>query len=105
MNWLPTALSREDVAQYVDALFLVYFILILTRIVLSWIQQFRPLPYNTTLRAVVGFVEEVVDPYLNVFRRIIKPVGGGGFALDLSPILAIFVLFIVQRIVVNAIAG
>jgi uncharacterized protein YggT (Ycf19 family) len=54
---------------------------------------------------VVGFVEETVDPYLNLFRRFIPPVGGGGFALDLSPILAIIVLFIVQAILVGAING
>ena len=99
------ALTREDIAQYVDALFLVYLILILGRIVLSWIQQFRALPYNMTLRAVVGFIESSVDPYLNLFRRILPPIGGGGMAIDLSPILAIFLLILVQGIVVGAIAG
>jgi len=99
------ALSRDDVASYVDALFIVYLILILLRIVLSWIQQFRPLPYNLTLRAVVGFVESSVDPYLNLFRRVLPPIGGGGMAIDLSPILAILLLVIVQSIVVGAIAG
>jgi len=99
------ALSRDDVASYVDALFIVYLILILLRIVLSWIQQFRPLPYNLTLRAVVGFIESSVDPYLNLFRRVLPPIGGGGMAIDLSPILAILLLVIVQSIVVGAIAG
>ena len=99
------ALTRGDIAQYVDALFLVYLILIFARIVLSWIQQFRPLPYNLALRAVVGFIEESVDPYLNVFRRIIPPLGGRGMAIDLSPILAIIVLMVVQSIVVDLIAG
>lgn len=102
---LPVALSREDVAQYVDSLFLIYMILIFARIVLSWVQQFRPLPYNLALRAVVGFIEEVVDPYLNIFRRFIPPIGGGGMALDLSPILAIIVLLIAQSITVDLIAG
>lgn len=104
MNSL-VALTRGDIAQYVDALFLVYLILIFARIVLSWIQQFRPLPYNLALRAVVGFIEESVDPYLNVFRRIIPPLGGRGMAIDLSPILAIIVLMVVQSIVVDLIAG
>jgi YggT family protein len=99
------ALTRDDVATYVGALFTVYFILIITRIVLSWIQQFRPLPYNLTLRAVIGFIEESVDPYLNVFRRFIPPLRVGGAGIDLSPILAIFLLLIVQSIVVNAIEG
>ncbi len=52
MNLL-VALSRDDVATYVDALFTVYFILIIIRIVLSWIQQFRPIPYNVPLRPVL----------------------------------------------------
>lgn len=99
------ALTRDDIAQYVDALFIVYLVLILSRIVLSWIQQFRPLPYNMTLRAVVGFIESSVDPYLNLFRRILPPIGGGGMAIDLSPILAIFLLILVQSVVVGAIAG
>ena len=97
------ALTRDDVATYVSALFTVYFILIIVRIILSWVQQFRPLPYNMALRAATGFIEESVDPYLNVFRRFIPPLRVGGAGLDLSPILAIFVLLIVQSLVVGAI--
>ncbi len=99
------ALTRDDIATYVGALFTVYFILIITRIVLSWIQQFRPLPYNLALRAVIGFIEESVDPYLNLFRRFIPPLRVGGAGIDLSPIFAIFLLLIVQSLVVNAIEG
>jgi YggT family protein len=96
------ALGREDVATYVNAIFIVYIILIFARILISYIPR---IPYNRPLRAVVGFVEETVDPYLNLFRRFIPPVGGGGFALDLSPILAIIVILIVQAILVGAING
>ena len=53
----------------------------------------------------VGFIEEVTDPYLNLFRRFLPPIGGGGFALDLSPILGIILLIIVQRVVVGLIPG
>jgi YggT family protein len=94
------AISRSDIASYVDALFLVYIILIFVRILLSWIPR---IPYNPTLSAIINFIHEVTDPYLNLFRRILPPVGGGGFALDLSPIIAIFVLFIVRALVVGAI--
>jgi len=94
------AISRSDIADYVYALFLVYIILIFIRILLSWIPR---IPYNPTLSAVVNFVHEVTDPYLNLFRRILPPVGGGGFALDLSPIIGIIVLFIVRALVVGAI--
>jgi YggT family protein len=94
------AIDRADVADYVEALFLVYIILIFVRILLSWIPR---MPYNPVLSSVVNFVHEVTDPYLNVFRRILPPVGGGGFAFDLSPIVAIIVLYIVRAIVVGAI--
>ena len=100
MNAVLAAVSRSDVANYVDALFLVYMILIFVRILLSWIPR---IPYNPVLSAVINFVHEVTDPYLNLFRRVLPPVGGGGFALDLSPIIAIIVLIIVRAIVVGAI--
>jgi len=103
----PTAaIERGDVAQYVDSLFLVFVILIFARIAISWVVSFRgSLPYNTPLRAVTGFVEETVDPYLNLFRRVLPPVGGGRFALDLSPMIALIVLLILQAIVVSLIRG
>ena len=99
---LALALTREDVATYVNAIFIVYIILIFARVLLSYVPR---IPYNRPLRAVVGFVHETTDPYLNIFRRIIPPVGGGGFALDLSPVIGIIVLFILQAIVVGAING
>ena len=99
---LPLASTRNSVADYVEALFIVYFILIFIRILLTWVPR---LPYNRYLRAAVGFIEEVTDPYLNVFRRFIPSIGGGGFALDLSPMLAMVVLYFVGLIVVGAIRG
>jgi len=95
---LLAAIGREEIADYVSALFLVYLILIFARIVLSFVPR---IPYNPTLRAVIGFIHEVTDPYLNVFRRLIPPFG----PLDLSPILAILVLSIVRALVVGAIEG
>jgi YggT family protein len=97
------ALTRENVADYVSALFLVYIILIFLNILSSWIPR---MPYNRWLRAVLDFVAETTNPYLNLFRRVIPPLGGGGgFALDLSPMIGIIVLFILRGIVVALIAG
>ena len=45
------------------------------------------IPYTRAGTAVIGFVTETTDPYLNFFRRFMPPVGGGGLALDLSPML------------------
>lgn len=104
MSLLLAAIDRNDIAQYVNSLFTVYIILIFARIVLSWIVTFRgSIPYNRVLRAVTGFIEQVVDPYLNLFRRFIPPVGGSRMALDLSPIIGVIVLLVLQGIVVGLI--
>jgi YggT family protein len=97
---LLAAIGRAEIADYVNALFLVYMILLFARILLSWIPR---IPYNPVLSTVINFITEVTDPYLRIFRRVIPPVGGGGFALDLSPIIAIFVLIIARGLVVGAI--
>jgi YggT family protein len=96
----PLAIDRVAVANYVDALFLVYIILIFIRILLSWIPR---LPYNPILHSIVSFVHDVTDPYLRLFRRIVPPVGGSGFALDLSPIIGLIVLYIARFLIVGAI--
>ena len=99
---LLLAVSRTDVADYVNTLILVYLVLIFIRIIMSWIPR---MPYNRVLDFVLTFVKDVTDPYLNLFRRFIPPVRLGPGALDLSPIVATFVLLIVGSIVVAAIHG
>lgn len=99
---MSLAITRGDVASYVSALFLVYIVLILIRVLMSWIPR---MPYNPTLRRVLDFVTETTDPYLNIFRRIIPPIGGGGMGLDLSPMVGLIVLFILQGVVVGLIEG
>jgi YggT family protein len=96
------ALTRTDVADYVQTLAYVYLVLIFIRIILSWVPR---MPYNRWLNAGVKFVSDVTDPYLNLFRRILPPVRIGPGALDLSPIVATFVLIIVSSLVANAIRG
>jgi YggT family protein len=97
------ALTRSDVADYVEALFLVYIVLIFLNILSSWIPR---MPYYRWLRVALDFISETTNPYLNIFRRVIPPLGGGGgFALDLSPIIGIIVLFVVRAVVVALIRG
>lgn len=102
MNLLIAALTRQDVADYIRTLALVYTIIIIIRIILSWIPR---LPYNRWLSAGVKFVTDVTDPYLNLFRRVLPPVRLGPGALDLSPMVALFVLIIVSSIVARLIEG
>jgi YggT family protein len=100
MNLL--AITRYDVADYVSAIFLVYIILIFLNILISWVPR---MPYNRPLRAALDFIKETTDPYLNLFRRFLPPIGGGGFALDLSPILGVIALFIARALLVGLIEG
>lgn len=99
---ISLALTRYDIADYVSALFLVYIILIFLNVLISWVPR---MPYNRALRATLDFVKETTDPYLNLFRRFLPPIGSGGFALDLSPILGVIALFIVRAVVVGLIEG
>jgi YggT family protein len=97
---LPLAITKEGVGNYVSALFVVYTILILLNILISFVPR---MPYHPWLRVVLDFITETTDPYLNIFRSIMRPLGGpGGMAIDLSPMLAILVLGIVGGIVVGA---
>ena len=80
----------------------VYVVLIFIRILMSWIPR---MPYYRWLDALLGFVREVTDPFLNLFRRFIPALRLGGGALDLSPMVAVFVLIIVGGIVVRLIQG
>ena len=102
MSAVPLAISRVDVADYLDTLITIYVVLILIRIIVSW---FRSIPYHPVLSAVLRFVDDVTNPYLNLFRRFLPPVRFGPAALDLSPIVAIFVLLIVGGIVVDLVRG
>jgi YggT family protein len=102
MSELPLAVTRDDAAHYVNTLIVVYIVLIFIRILMSWIPR---VPYYRWLDAVLNFVREVTDPYLNLFRRFMPALRVGGAGLDLSPMVATFVLIIVGRIVVSLIQG
>jgi YggT family protein len=96
------AITRGDVADYVETLAIVYLVLIFIRILISWIPR---MPYNRYLAAFLQFVSDVTDPYLNLFRRFIPMVRMGPAGLDLSPIVATIVLIFVSSIVSSLIRG
>jgi YggT family protein len=95
------AITRKDLGDYVYTLALVYAVLIFIRILLSW---FR-LPYSRWLNAVIEFITEVTDPYLNLWRRVLPMVRLGPGAIDLSPMVGTIVLLLVAGIVSGLIAG
>lgn len=100
---IPQALARGDIADYVEAAFLVFAILILLNILIGWMPR---IPfYSRWFRAVLDFITETTDPYLNLFRRVVPSVGGSGFALNFAPVVALIVLFVVEAVVVGLIRG
>ena len=99
---MSLAITRVDVASYVNALVWIYSILILIRILLTWVPN---MPENQALRVFVGFVEDVTEPYLALFRRIIPPIRGGFGLIDVSPIIALIAMTLVGSIVAGLIQG
>lgn len=96
------ATFREELAGYLAAVLLVYTLLIIAYILSSFIFAFGGrVPYSRWSSAILGFLRDVCEPYLRIFRRFIPPIG----PLDLSPIVAILVLQIVGGIVVQLIRG
>jgi YggT family protein len=99
---LFAAVNRADIANYVNALFEVYILLIFIYILSNLMFSLGVrLPYARWSDAVLKFLRDVCEPYLKIYRRFIPPIG----MFDLTPIIAIFVLYLADRIVVNAISG
>jgi YggT family protein len=86
----------SSIQSFVSVFTGVYVLLIFAYILTSWVR----LPYSPTLNRIQRFLYDVCEPYLRIFRRILPPLG----PLDLSPIVAVFVLILGARIV-NAILG
>ena len=96
------AVTRVDVAGYVNAVFLVYIILIFVYILLNLMFSLGlRLPYARWSDILLTFLRDVCEPYLRIFRRFIPTVG----MFDFSPMVAIIVLYVVRTVVVNAISG
>ncbi|HET6506318.1 MAG TPA: YggT family protein [Baekduia sp.] len=99
---LILATTRESVANFVEALLLVYTIIIIAYIFTSmYFNVGGRIPYSRWSRSVLDFLRDVSEPYLSIFRRFIPPFG----PLDLSPMIAIILLWVVGDIVVQLIRG
>ncbi len=76
-------MSLQELLTSTLATFLkIYLLLIVVRILLTWF------PTVNWMNQLTSVLSPITDPYLNVFRSFIPPIGG----LDLSPFLAIIVL-------------
>lgn len=83
-----TELLTSSIANFIQ----IYLTLIIVRILLSWFQT-ADWAYRT-----ISFLSPITDPYLNIFRSFIPPLGG----IDLSPVIAIFLLQFIAQILTGA---
>lgn len=63
-----------------------YLIALFARIILSWF----PISPDSPFASIFGFLYTITEPVLGPIRRMLPPMGMGGMALDLSPIIVIF---------------
>jgi YggT family protein len=83
--------AASAVNQFIDVFIYVYVLLIFVYVLTSWVR----LPYSVWVRRIADFLRDVCEPYLRIFRRILPPLG----PLDLSPVVAIFSLFLLKEVV------
>jgi YggT family protein len=99
---LVVATVRTEIADFLGALLTVYLICIIGWIVLSFIFAMGVrMPYNRYASAGMGFLRDVTEPYLRLFRPLPLRIG----PLDLTPIVAILVLQIVGGLLISLVRG
>ena len=84
-------------AQIINALYWIYVILIFARFAFSWI---RPDPYNSVWGPIMRFTYQATEPLLAPIRRLLPGMSG----LDLSPMILLFGLSILRRILFGILA-
>jgi len=92
------ASARVQIAEFLGTLIYVYTVILFVFIIVQLLFSagVRP-PYSRTLDAILGFLREVCEPFLAIFRRFIPPLGG----IDLSPIFAFITLMLVRSLIVE----
>jgi YggT family protein len=91
--------AQSAFAQVLCVLLSVYWIILLARIVLSWAMSlgWRP-PYSGPLRTILDLIDTVTDPVLRPLRALMPPIRAGGVGLDLSPLIAFVILFVLRSV-------
>jgi uncharacterized protein YggT (Ycf19 family) len=98
---LIVASVTAQIAKFLNALIWVYVLIIIAYIIMQLVFQFGGrVPYSRWSSAVIGFLRDVCEPYLRLFRRFIPPIG----PVDISPMVAIIVLQIVRQLIVSFLA-
>jgi YggT family protein len=91
--------AQSAFTQVLCVLLSVYWIILLTRIILSWAISlgWRP-PYSGPLRTILDLINAVTDPVLRPLRALMPPIRAGGMGLDLSPLIAFVILFVLRSV-------
>jgi uncharacterized protein YggT (Ycf19 family) len=76
----------SSVKSFIYVFVVVYTILILAYIIMSWVR----LPYSPWLNRVQRFLYDVCEPYLRLWRRVLPSFG----PLDLSPMVGVAFLYL-----------
>lgn len=82
--------TATSVQRFVDTFIYVYILLLFAYVLSSLVR----LPYRVWLNRVQRFLYDICDPYLRLFRRFVPAVG----PLDLSPMVAVITLIVLQQI-------
>ena len=72
-----------------------YELLILAECILSWF------PVGGIVGDIYQALQRIVDPFVDIFRRLLPSVGGSGMRLDFSPMIAIIALDLVKRLIIG----
>jgi YggT family protein len=83
--------AASSLQSFVTVFVSIYILCIFAWVLLTWIQ----LPYSSVAATLQRFLDEVVSPYLGLFRGRIPTIG----PLDLSPIVAVIVLLVAAQLV------
>lgn len=74
----------------------IYVWIVIAGVLLSWLVAFNVVnPRNQVVSAIGGFIYRITEPALAPIRRALPDLGG----IDISPIILIFGLFLLQRLV------
>ncbi|MCO6450673.1 MAG: YggT family protein [Caldilineales bacterium] len=84
-------MNMDFVVTFIRLLFTILSWAIIIRILLTWIRV-------EALYPVARILEQITEPILAPARRIIPPMGG----LDLSPIIVLVLLNLVERLLLSA---
>ncbi len=82
--------TATSIQTFVDTFIYVYILLLFAYVLSSLVR----LPYRVWLNRVQRFLYDVCDPYLRLFRRFVPAFG----PLDLSPMVAVITLIVLQQI-------